>query len=114
MAVDGESAGGGEGGGDASDSPLNEQQQLAMQQEERVLTEQIESLQKEKYDAQSIFVQRCNNYAFTCYNSAQLQLRQQLRASLTLLVICQLCVCVCVCRQGGADIRDADLGASDV
>lgn len=29
---------------------LNEQQQLAMQQEERILTEQIESLQKEKYD----------------------------------------------------------------
>ncbi|XP_029697032.1 unconventional myosin-IXa-like isoform X2 [Takifugu rubripes] len=48
-AVDGESAGGGEGGGDASDaSTVNEQQQLAMQQEERVLTEQIESLQKEK------------------------------------------------------------------
>lgn len=49
-AVDGESAGGGEGGGsDGSDATLNEQQQLAMQQEERVLTEQIESLQKEKY-----------------------------------------------------------------
>lgn len=75
--MDGESAGGGEGGGDASDSTLNEQQQLAMQQEERVLTEQIESLQKEKYDAQRIFVQSCNNYAFTCYSSTQLQLCQQ-------------------------------------
>lgn len=60
-AVEGESAGGGEGGGDASDSTVNEQQQLAMQQEERVLTEQIESLQKEKYDARSIFAQSANN-----------------------------------------------------
>lgn len=55
--VDGESAGGGDGGGgggggaeDAAEVGLNEQQQLAMQQEERILTEQIESLQKEKYD----------------------------------------------------------------
>lgn len=56
--MDGESAGGGEGGGDASDSTLNEQQQLAMQQEERVLTEQIESLQKEKYDARKYFLSR--------------------------------------------------------
>ncbi|KAM9854003.1 unconventional myosin-IXAa-like [Aulostomus maculatus] len=51
--VDGESAGGGGGGGggggeDATEAGLNEQQQLAMQQEERILTEQIESLQKEK------------------------------------------------------------------
>ncbi|XP_074489947.1 unconventional myosin-IXAb-like isoform X6 [Sebastes fasciatus] len=65
--VDGESAGegggdgGGEGGGgsggggvgggggeDAAEAGPNEQQQLAMQQEERILTEQIESLQKEK------------------------------------------------------------------
>uniref|UniRef100_A0AAQ5XGQ2 Myosin IXA n=1 Tax=Amphiprion ocellaris TaxID=80972 RepID=A0AAQ5XGQ2_AMPOC len=49
--VDGETAGGGGGGGggeDAADAGLNEQQQLAMQQEERILTEQIESLQKEK------------------------------------------------------------------
>ncbi|XP_078139376.1 unconventional myosin-IXAa-like [Centroberyx gerrardi] len=44
--VDGESAGG--GGEDAAEAGLSEQQQLAMQQEERVLTEQIESLQKEK------------------------------------------------------------------
>lgn len=54
--VDGEGAGGGAGGGggvggdDAAEAGLNEQQQLAMQQEERILTEQIESLQKEKYD----------------------------------------------------------------
>ncbi|KAM9753299.1 unconventional myosin-IXAb-like isoform 2-T2 [Menidia menidia] len=58
--VDGEAAGGGEGGGgggggggaegaeDVAEGGLNEQQQLAMQQEERILTEQIESLQKEK------------------------------------------------------------------
>ncbi|XP_038561195.1 unconventional myosin-IXa-like isoform X8 [Micropterus salmoides] len=48
--VDGECAGGGGGGGgeDAAEAGLNEQQQLAMQQEERILTEQIESLQKEK------------------------------------------------------------------
>ncbi|KAF0040544.1 hypothetical protein F2P81_006442 [Scophthalmus maximus] len=53
--VDGESAGGGGcggggGGGEdaAAEAGLNEQQQLAMQQEERILTEQIESLQKEK------------------------------------------------------------------
>uniref|UniRef100_A0A671X7B0 Myosin IXAb n=1 Tax=Sparus aurata TaxID=8175 RepID=A0A671X7B0_SPAAU len=45
--VDGESAGGGDGE-DAAEVGLNEQQQLAMQQEERILTEQIESLQKEK------------------------------------------------------------------
>uniref|UniRef100_A0A4W6C174 Myosin IXAb n=1 Tax=Lates calcarifer TaxID=8187 RepID=A0A4W6C174_LATCA len=32
----------------SSEAGLNEQQQLAMQQEERILTEQIESLQKEK------------------------------------------------------------------
>ncbi|XP_044212401.1 unconventional myosin-IXAa-like [Thunnus albacares] len=43
--VDGESAGGGE---DTPEAGLSEQQQLAMQQEERILTEQIESLQKEK------------------------------------------------------------------
>lgn len=52
--VDGESAGGGGGGGggggeEPAEAGLNEQQQLAMQQEERILTEQIESLQKEKY-----------------------------------------------------------------
>ncbi|XP_041650901.1 unconventional myosin-IXAb-like isoform X6 [Cheilinus undulatus] len=48
--VDGETAGGGGSGGveDAAESGLNEQQQQAMQQEERILTEQIESLQKEK------------------------------------------------------------------
>ncbi|XP_067358322.1 unconventional myosin-IXAb-like isoform X3 [Channa argus] len=52
--VDGESAvgggggGGGGGGEDAAEAGLNEQQQMAMQQEERILTEQIESLQKEK------------------------------------------------------------------
>ncbi|KAM3608851.1 uncharacterized protein V6R79_005746 [Siganus canaliculatus] len=61
--VDGESAGGGGGAGGedaaaaaaatvatvaAAESVLNDQQQLAMQQEERILTEQIESLQKEK------------------------------------------------------------------
>ncbi|KAL7402094.1 hypothetical protein ABVT39_009474 [Epinephelus coioides] len=40
--------GGGGGGEDAAEAGLNEQQQLAMQQEERILTEQIESLQKEK------------------------------------------------------------------
>lgn len=32
----------------AMDTDLTEQQQAAMQQEERVLTEQIENLQKEK------------------------------------------------------------------
>ncbi|XP_068168168.1 unconventional myosin-IXAa-like isoform X4 [Antennarius striatus] len=53
--VDGESGGGGGGAGgggvggaDAAEAGLNEQQQLAMQQEERILTEQIENLQKEK------------------------------------------------------------------
>ncbi|XP_062246360.1 unconventional myosin-IXAb isoform X2 [Platichthys flesus] len=50
--LDGDSAGGGEGEGeggeDAAEAGLNEPQQLAMQQEERILTEQIESLQKEK------------------------------------------------------------------
>ncbi|XP_053283184.1 unconventional myosin-IXAa isoform X6 [Pleuronectes platessa] len=49
--LDGDSAGGGgegEGGEDAAEAGLNEPQQLAMQQEERILTEQIESLQKEK------------------------------------------------------------------
>ncbi|XP_017292504.1 unconventional myosin-IXAb isoform X3 [Kryptolebias marmoratus] len=47
---EGESAGGGGGGGDedAAEAGLNEQQRLAMQQEEQILTEQIESLQKEK------------------------------------------------------------------
>ncbi|XP_024912260.1 unconventional myosin-IXa-like isoform X3 [Cynoglossus semilaevis] len=45
--LDAESAGGGSGE-DAPESGLNEQQQLEMQQEERILTEQIESLQKEK------------------------------------------------------------------
>ncbi|XP_029289607.1 LOW QUALITY PROTEIN: unconventional myosin-IXa-like [Cottoperca gobio] len=63
VVVDGESeGGGGEGGGgegeggageggggeDAAEVRLNDQQHLAMQQEERILTEQIESLQKEK------------------------------------------------------------------
>ncbi|XP_036068139.1 unconventional myosin-IXAa isoform X3 [Oryzias melastigma] len=43
--VDGGTAGVGE---DAAEVVLSEQQQLAMQQEERILTEQIESLQKEK------------------------------------------------------------------
>ncbi|XP_010765493.1 unconventional myosin-IXa-like [Notothenia coriiceps] len=68
VVVDGESdgsGGGGEGGkgeGDeggegeegaeeAAEAGLSDQQQMAMQQEERILTEQIESLQKEKYDA---------------------------------------------------------------
>ncbi|XP_068595862.1 unconventional myosin-IXAb-like [Brachionichthys hirsutus] len=48
--VDGDGAGGGVGGGgdDAAEAGPIEQQQLAMQQEERILTEQIESLQKEK------------------------------------------------------------------
>ncbi|XP_076025935.1 unconventional myosin-IXAb-like isoform X2 [Genypterus blacodes] len=55
--VDGESAeegSGGVGGGgvsgseDQAEAGLSDQQQLAMQQEERILTEQIESLQKEK------------------------------------------------------------------
>ncbi|KAL6106364.1 myo9a [Pungitius sinensis] len=46
VVTDGESAGG--GGEDAADAALNEQQQQAMQREERILTEQIESLQKEK------------------------------------------------------------------
>nr|XP_040018575.1 unconventional myosin-IXAa-like isoform X13 [Gasterosteus aculeatus aculeatus] len=49
VVMDGESAGGGGGGGeDAEEAGLNEQQQQAMQREERILTEQIESLQKEK------------------------------------------------------------------
>nr|XP_046248985.1 unconventional myosin-IXAb-like isoform X5 [Scatophagus argus] len=46
--VDGESAGG--GGDEAAEAGLNEQQQLAMQREEQILTEQIENLQKEKED----------------------------------------------------------------
>ncbi|CAI5665523.1 unnamed protein product [Oreochromis niloticus] len=47
--VDGETAVGGGGGvEDAAETVLNDQQQLAMQQEERILAEQIESLQKEK------------------------------------------------------------------
>ncbi|XP_029008441.1 unconventional myosin-IXAb-like isoform X5 [Betta splendens] len=46
--VDGESAAGAGAGEDAAEGGPNEQQQLAMQQEERILTEQIESLQKEK------------------------------------------------------------------
>uniref|UniRef100_A0A7N6F974 Myosin IXA n=1 Tax=Anabas testudineus TaxID=64144 RepID=A0A7N6F974_ANATE len=49
---DGESTGGGGGGGgggeEGAEAGVNEQQHLAMQQEERILTEQIESLQKEK------------------------------------------------------------------
>ncbi|XP_031720714.1 unconventional myosin-IXAa-like isoform X1 [Anarrhichthys ocellatus] len=63
VVMDGESAEGGEGEGeggegeggtggggeDAAEPGLNEQQQQAMQQEERILTEQVESLQKEKY-----------------------------------------------------------------
>ncbi|XP_041853262.1 unconventional myosin-IXAa-like isoform X2 [Melanotaenia boesemani] len=44
--VDGEIAGG--AGEEAAEAGVNEQQQLAMQQEERILTVQIESLQKEK------------------------------------------------------------------
>ncbi|XP_061629301.1 unconventional myosin-IXAb-like isoform X6 [Phyllopteryx taeniolatus] len=44
--VDGESAGA--GGEEPAEAALSEQQQLAMQQEEQILTEQIESLQKEK------------------------------------------------------------------
>ncbi|XP_029952462.1 unconventional myosin-IXAa-like isoform X2 [Salarias fasciatus] len=48
-AADAEPAGGAAGGAeDGAESGPNEQQQLAMQQEERILTEQIESLQKEK------------------------------------------------------------------
>ncbi|XP_034031829.1 unconventional myosin-IXa-like isoform X3 [Thalassophryne amazonica] len=46
-AVDGEGAGG-SAGEDAAEAGLSDQQQLAMQQEERILTEQIENLQKEK------------------------------------------------------------------
>uniref|UniRef100_A0A3Q2FCJ8 Myosin IXAb n=1 Tax=Cyprinodon variegatus TaxID=28743 RepID=A0A3Q2FCJ8_CYPVA len=49
--AEGEGAGGGGGGGggeEAGESGLSEQQQQVMQQEERILTEQIESLQKEK------------------------------------------------------------------
>ncbi|XP_027889196.1 unconventional myosin-IXa-like isoform X13 [Xiphophorus couchianus] len=41
-------AGGGGGEEAAGETEINEQQQQAMQQEERILTEQIESLQKEK------------------------------------------------------------------
>ncbi|XP_057693611.1 unconventional myosin-IXAa-like isoform X1 [Corythoichthys intestinalis] len=44
--ADGESVG--TGGEEPSEATLSEQQQIAMQQEERILTEQIESLQKEK------------------------------------------------------------------
>ncbi|XP_051917917.1 unconventional myosin-IXAb isoform X2 [Hippocampus zosterae] len=44
--VDGGSAGA--AGEEMAEAPLSEQQQLAMQQEERILTEQIESLQREK------------------------------------------------------------------
>lgn len=47
--VDGETAVGGGGVEDAAEAVLNDQQELAMQQEERILAEQIESLQKEKY-----------------------------------------------------------------
>uniref|UniRef100_A0AAX7VBS8 Unconventional myosin-IXa-like n=1 Tax=Astatotilapia calliptera TaxID=8154 RepID=A0AAX7VBS8_ASTCA len=46
--VDGETAVGGGGVEDAAEAVLNDQQELAMQQEERILAEQIESLQKEK------------------------------------------------------------------
>ncbi|XP_063335267.1 unconventional myosin-IXa-like isoform X4 [Pelmatolapia mariae] len=46
--VDGETAVGGGGVEDAAETVLNDQQELAMQQEERILAEQIESLQKEK------------------------------------------------------------------
>uniref|UniRef100_A0A3B5Q1M1 Myosin IXA n=1 Tax=Xiphophorus maculatus TaxID=8083 RepID=A0A3B5Q1M1_XIPMA len=47
---DGVGGAGGGGGGEeaAGETEINEQQQQAMQQEERILTEQIESLQKEK------------------------------------------------------------------
>ncbi|XP_043981408.1 unconventional myosin-IXAa-like isoform X1 [Gambusia affinis] len=47
---DGVGGAGGGGGGEeaAGETGINEQQQQAMQQEERILTEQIESLQKEK------------------------------------------------------------------
>ncbi|XP_019729440.1 unconventional myosin-IXa-like [Hippocampus comes] len=44
--ADGGSAGA--GAEEMAEAPLSEQQQLAMQQEERILTEQIESLQREK------------------------------------------------------------------
>ncbi|XP_065813032.1 unconventional myosin-IXAb isoform X1 [Labrus bergylta] len=44
----GSGGGGGGGGEDAAEAGLNEQQQQAIQQEERILNEQIESLQKEK------------------------------------------------------------------
>ncbi|XP_063766935.1 unconventional myosin-IXAb-like isoform X2 [Eleginops maclovinus] len=45
----GEEGGGGGGGAEEAAEPgLTDQQQMAMQQEERILTEQIESLQKEK------------------------------------------------------------------
>lgn len=47
--VDGETAVGGGGVEDAAEAVLNDQRELAMQQEERILAEQIESLQKEKY-----------------------------------------------------------------
>lgn len=40
----------------AADSELSEHQQVAMQQEERVLTEQIESLQKEKYTHKNLLL----------------------------------------------------------
>ncbi|XP_017160751.1 unconventional myosin-IXa-like isoform X9 [Poecilia reticulata] len=48
--AEGDGAGGAGGGGEeaAGETGINEQQQQAMQQEERILTEQIESLQKEK------------------------------------------------------------------
>uniref|UniRef100_A0A673AH63 Myosin IXAb n=1 Tax=Sphaeramia orbicularis TaxID=375764 RepID=A0A673AH63_9TELE len=45
--TDADAAGGAE---ESAGAELSEQQQLAMQQEERILTEQIESLQKEKED----------------------------------------------------------------
>lgn len=51
--AEGESAGGAGGGAgaeDAGETGPNEPQEQAMQQEERILTEQIESLQKEKCD----------------------------------------------------------------
>ncbi|KAM4734078.1 LOW QUALITY PROTEIN: unconventional myosin-IXAa-like [Anableps anableps] len=46
--AEGECEGGAGGGEEAGETGPNEQQQQAMQQEERILTEQIESLQKEK------------------------------------------------------------------
>lgn len=68
---------------------IPEHQQVAMQQEERVLTEQIESLQKEKYEQTRSDDMRAAGVNVTCVN-----------LDLPL--------------QRGVDFRDADSGAASI